>query len=350
MTYCNSAPSTDKVRTSLKNSSQEVAGQIELKRNQIPSADQHVPIERDTEGYELLEIVLTKQKRRRGRPRRGEPDKEKNKRKEHVQLSERERELVKADLHDGKSVRSLALKYHVSPGTVSNIAKETKPPGKRGGHVYEKITPAASVVMTQQILEDPLTSACVLKETLGKMDIHVAESTINHHLNSSRMEEHQCPIFSVKRLRVHEEARASDATKHARVEYVERFVQAQADGRMFIYIDETSFNMFEFRKMGRSPLGTRCIVRRRRVKAQSLTAITAICEYTGILHVTFVDGTVDNAVFQLFLLSLIEKLQTFTHESCVFVMDNVALHKTDEVKALMTEKNYSQLFTAPNSC
>jgi hypothetical protein len=344
------APSIDKVRTKLKDASRIIEEQVETFRTGVPAAEESAEAKVDPSELDLLVLPLHKEKRRRGRPSKEQQNQGKKKKKEYVTLTERERDLLKDDFREGKSVKFLADKYGVATGTVSKIGRETDKPKRRGGHVYEKITQAASVLMTDSILDDPTTTSSELQAKLGDIGIHVAQSTINHHLNSARMEQHRCPVFSLKRLRVHEEARASEQTKEARIDYVNRFMEARAGGKMFVYIDETSFNTFEYCTMGRSPVGQRCIIRRRRVKTESITAITAICEYTGVLQVTFVDGPVDNAVFRVFLLSLIQKLQTFIKESCVFVMDNVALHKTANVRALMNEKNYTPLYTAPNSC
>ncbi|KAH7826326.1 putative DDE superfamily endonuclease [Monocercomonoides exilis] len=87
-----------------------------------------------------------------------------------------------------------------------------------------------------------------------------------------------------------------------------------------------------------------------KTKVETVTAITAICEFFGITHVTFADGTVNDQSFRVFLLSPMEKLQIFDKSSCVFVMDNVGLHKSKKVTDLISSKNYEVLNTAPNSC
>jgi hypothetical protein len=49
------------------------------------------------------------------------------------------------------------------------------------------------------------------------------------------------------------------------------------------------------------------------------------------VHATFVDGPVNEVVFQAFLFSAMQTIQTLTKESCVLVMDNVSFHKTEAV-------------------
>ncbi|KAH7820261.1 putative DDE superfamily endonuclease [Monocercomonoides exilis] len=122
------------------------------------------------------------------------------------------------------------------------------------------------------------------------------------------------------------------------------------EGRTFVHIDETGFNTLELRTEGRSPVGKRCIQYREKAKIETVTAITAISELSGIEHVTFVEGSVNDQCFRVFLLSLMKKLQSHGKESFLLVMDNVGLHKTEAVINLITSKNYGILYTAPNSC
>ncbi|KAH7831894.1 putative DDE superfamily endonuclease [Monocercomonoides exilis] len=122
------------------------------------------------------------------------------------------------------------------------------------------------------------------------------------------------------------------------------------EGRTFVSIDETGFNTLELRTECRSPVGKRCIQYREKAKIETVTAITAISELSGIEHVTFVEGSVNDQSFRVFLLSLMEKLQSHGRESFLLVMDNVGLHETEAVINLITSKNYGILYTAPNSC
>lgn len=344
-------PSADRIRSNMRRSEEGIAQILAEKSATVPPADlvEFRPVPQgETDAMLMLPQPV---KRKRGRPTRVQLRIEPRHPRKYVQLTPEMRRLLRADHEDGKTNRELAEKYNISTSTVSAIINEPAPPKPRGGAVYERITPQASKIMADLIVEDPTVTAKELSDAVKNVCAkQPAVSSICHHLRSERMVQHGCPVFSMKRLRVHQDERASDATKEQRKEYVKRFITLDEEGRMFIYIDETGFQALELLKRGRSPVGTRCISHRRKVKTDTVTAITAISEVYGVVHVTFVEGSVNEQVFQVFLLSLMEKLQQFTKEPFVFVMDNVGFHKTEDVKETIRDRNYSILYTAPNSC
>ena len=211
---------------------------------------------------------------------------------------------MKIDLDDGMSLSKAAAKFGVSPTTAGKIRKNSAQPRSRGGPVYRKLNQDASRLLTDQVMQDKFVPARRLVEVLHEHGIDVHDSSVCRHLKSPIMEQHGCPRFSVKRVVVREEARYSQRTLELRKEFVKSYQQLRRSGCPFVFVDESSFNCFENRTYGRSPLGTRCIDRRRRVKMNNLTAITAICDLIGVIHVTFVEGSVCDAVFRVFLTSL----------------------------------------------
>ncbi|KAK2943101.1 putative DDE superfamily endonuclease [Blattamonas nauphoetae] len=338
--------SQDFIRTSLKRSKDELTRLLSERIDAVPVANEPAQLVRQ-DPHEFAEYPPPT-KRKRGRPTQ-RPAAEK--RRKYTILTERERGLVRDEIREGKTYESISEKWKVSLGTVSNITAGKQAAGPRGGAVFRKITPDMSREMSNALLDNPLLKGSQLKTLIGeKHDTSVAVSTINSHLKSNKMVEHGCPRFSVKKVEIMQLERNSEETKTARQEYLQRYATTFSQGGFAVFIDETSFNKTCFQQQGRSPLGQRCIQKVRRLQTENLTAITAISDAWGVVHVTWVQGTVSALEFQHFLVSLFEALQRRTNESCTLIMDNVGLHKTQEVKDLIRSKNYTSLYTAPNSC
>lgn len=103
-------------------------------------------------------------------------------------------------------------------------------------------------------------------------------------------------------------------------------------GFSFVFIDETPFSQREYCTRGRAASGKRAIRRESTIKFTSLTAITAIMQNRGVVHIKYVSGSVDAGVFSLFLRELNDILVQNELSSYIFVLDNCAIHKTAEVK------------------
>ena len=84
--------------------------------------------------------------------------------------------------------------------------------------------------------------------------------------------------------------------------------------------------------------------------SKPITAITAICDSFGVIHTTFVLGSVDTLVFQDFLITLFGRLRELSNEPVIIVMDNVGFHNTEQIKAMITSSRHTHLATPPNSC
>jgi len=157
--------------------------------------------------------------------------------------------------------------------------------------------------------------------------------------------------YTLKRKYLHEPARHSEATLDQRVRYVQEYRTQKTTGKLFVFIDESPWAVNSYRLRGRAKRGRRCIVERRRPKpSRWITAITAISDAHGVIHSTFVVGTVDGIIFMNFLVTLFGRLRELRTGSVVLIMDNVGFHNTDEVTTLIADAGHYHLNTAQNSC
>jgi len=341
--------SSEVIRTNTSNSEREIAALLVERLSELPRAsDTIIPVQGPVTFPPSTLVQATLPKRGPGRPKK--TDSQIQRRRYRV-LTTRERELLKADLESGMGHQNAADKYQVSLGTVSNIEKAITIPKPRGGEVYRKLTPEASKLLSKTVLGDKFVTANQLVAVLHEQGVDVHKSSVNRHLRSPIMQIHGCPRFSVKRVRTQEDNRNSPEVLRFRKEFVATYQTLRRTGSPFIFLDESSFNCMENRYEGRSPIGVRCINRRRRVKINNITAITAISDLLGIIHVTFVEGKVDDSVFKLFLTSLLGNLQIkLNNEPVVIVMDNASIHKTQGVQDVIQSANHKLLFNAPWSC
>ncbi|KAA6375252.1 MAG: hypothetical protein EZS28_029221 [Streblomastix strix] len=243
--------------------------------------------------------------------------------------------------------------FGVSRQTVYNILEEEAGENKRkkrGGPVYQKISPQMSIQMANMIIEDPAISAKSIKEQIqAEDDVNLSVSHINRHLRDG-ITRHVICKFTIKKLRVHEDARDSDETKQDRIRYIDAYYKLKLTGSEFIFIDESSFEELELRNKGRSTIGTPAIQHRAKRQVIHVSAITAVCATYGVLHVTFVQGSCNSETYVLFLDSLQEEIDRKQLNACVLVMDNSPIHHTAEVQKKLTKFKNLILFTAKWSC
>lgn len=56
----------------------------------------------------------------------------------------------------------------------------------------------------------------------------------------------------------------------------------------------------------------------------------------GILSVTVVEGSVTGDVYEEFIAKLLEKMQPYPGSNSVLIMDNAKIHKTDELREMVS--------------
>ena len=111
-----------------------------------------------------------------------------------------------------------------------------------------------------------------------------------------------------------------------------------------VYVDETSFNLWQTPSRGWLKPGMRVDMPNQR--GRSITMIGAVSTLRGLFHAhTFAESNTTET-FIKFLVALRQKCEG---RDCVVVMDNLSVHKTVAVRELFN-KRFSQIFLPPHSC
>ena len=111
-----------------------------------------------------------------------------------------------------------------------------------------------------------------------------------------------------------------------------------------IYLDETVFTFSTFRSKGWANRRDRIKVDDSRVKVQTLALIAAISEDGGLIDYWVHPRAINTEVYVAFVQNLSEKLGG---NDFVLFLDNLALHKTKEVKILFDMLNITKIFNVP---
>lgn len=158
----------------------------------------------------------------------------------------------------------------------------------------------------------------------------MAASTMSAHLRSKEMKSAMSREFTVKRAEFVHNARNTDQVKEARIAFIKAYSEAEREGQILVVIDETHFNSRDFRRQGRSPRGSRCVIARQSTSMRGITAISAVARNFGILHIMFIIGSVKTRSFLHFLLQLQEKERAMNNLRTTWIMDNAPTHKSRE--------------------
>ncbi|KAA6365453.1 MAG: hypothetical protein EZS28_039020 [Streblomastix strix] len=293
----------------------------------------------------------------RGRPKKQATNqvqklnKDGSQRKKYVLLTNQQEENIKLlDSQDNISVIELSLAFHVTPQTIRNILKRVGEKLKRGGLVYQKITPKISRIISEEITKNVNISGAKLSVKILQMtQVKLHGYSINHHLRYG-MIKNNFPLYSMKKIETHELSSNDDQIKDQRVEYVNTYRLLKVTGVDFIFIDEICFNLNQLRSRGRAPICQRCIVRRKSRKIEHLSCIIAISYRHRLIHATFVEGSVDQIIYCIFVTSLLKKIEQLGIISKSFVMDNCSIHKIQSVQELLNASKVQIIYTPPFSC
>jgi transposase len=113
-----------------------------------------------------------------------------------------------------------------------------------------------------------------------------------------------------------------------------------------IFLDETGMSTSMRLRRGRAPAGQRAFLPVHAIRSQNYSVAAAMSE-GGIVHFKVYRGAYNRERFSEFLVELILKLTEQGKANCIFVMDNVAFHKSAEITSLIRAHGHVPEFLPP---
>lgn len=245
-------------------------------------------------------------------------------------------------------VREVCSRFKISTSTAYNINKACgRPPKKRGGAMYVKLTADIGKIIEDSLKADPtLTLKKLTANIRAEKGISISPSTIGKYLrnNTLRVEQHS---FKVKRLFLFEQERNTEEALASRTDYIYKCFSYQGSGVTFIYVDEAQFCVVD--QPPREPnttISSRSASRRK--KRFAVNVLTAVSSKDGLLHSTFTQAPVDGGKFFVFMQELVALLKTDMFRYAV-VMSSSPTHNTESVNGLLNAYHIDAIYTAQMS-
>lgn len=256
--------------------------------------------------------------------------------------------LIRLTQSEGKTIREAAKMAGINENTARSIICGYRRNGTllnlpRGGNNKIKITSHSLEKIEQLVESNPQATLKQIKHDLEISNIFLSISSISTALAKL--------CITVKKCHTEIDRVNTPLTIANRRNYALNFVNcAPTDMRKCIYIDESGFNLHLHRAQARSKKGTRAKIILPTIRGRNVTLIAAMSS-SGILHTKIIDGSTCNGQkFNTF----IEDLVSLLHENADmngawFIMDNAKIHKTGELKDIISASSYELHFLSPYS-
>lgn len=148
-----------------------------------------------------------------------------------------------------------------------------------------------------------------------------------------------CRLLTLKKLHSISETMNSASNKKLRRNYVLKLLQLEAEDRALVWIDETNFNLFCSRSMGRSVKGTRARAVMVSSKGRNLHIIGGL-RATGLLGFTMKRGSYTSDQCNQWMRGLLLQLQSDGVRNPVIVCDNAPCHS--RLETVFLEDNFKE--------
>ena len=173
----------------------------------------------------------------------------------------------------------------------------------------------------------------------------VSLETISRALHGKRMEDLVGRDYSLKMGSFRSSSANNDVNKERRIQVMAELYKYISQGRIWVSIDETHWEVNSRRKRAWSKVGqkafTNFIPRR-----TEFSSITAIDERGYVASCLVVKGPVNADVFTDFFTKLVNQ---YKNESAVFFLDNASVHDKEELKRIGEDDKHAVVFNAPYS-
>jgi transposase len=165
------------------------------------------------------------------------------------------------------------IPYRTAYGWLMNGGQPLK---RRGGNTTSKLNAQHVETMVSWLEWNPqLTLSAIRDRIEDEMGVVVTIQTVSNRLDGS--------LITLKKVHNLPVGVNTAANKLLRRDYIAQLLQLTGANKIIVYVDETNFNLFCRRTVGRALRGNRSVVRLPNSKGPNLQIIGAITS-TGLLH------------------------------------------------------------------
>ena len=199
-----------------------------------------------------------------------------------------------------------------------NLFQEDK---RRGGNKQpEKVTEAVVLLMIEAVEENAQVTLQQIKELLEiRINLTISTSTIGRHLEGRG--------FSVKKIYHLTDKMNLMVNKIKRKEYVEKLLEAMAEEKFIVFVDESNVNLFVRRTQGRARKGKRALIALPASKGPNLHMVAGV-SLRGLHHFETKRGPFTLCAAQNWLSEMVTELseEGIPETSLAVVVDNAPVH------------------------
>lgn len=259
-----------------------------------------------------------------------------------------EREKIIAAYCSGMSMSTLAVAFNCNNTTIYRIVNNYKLSGelksqKKGGNNKEKFTQEMEIEIKEQIRNDCSITLKKLQDILyEKYGVLCGVSTIHRKIENFS--------YSYKRVKLITVARNSEQQIQKRFDDSMEWSNTVAphDGNNLIFLDEVGFNVSMRCKYGRSKRGSSPLQHTQSIRSRNISVCCAMTK-NEILIFKRQSCAFNTETFSSFINELIELLEQRDLKNMVFIMDNVAFHKSPICTELIISAGHDIKFLPPYS-
>jgi transposase len=134
-------------------------------------------------------------------------------------------------------------------------------------------------------------------------------------------------FYTLKKLEACPADRNRDDVKQQRKDYARWFLEIAilSPRIIYMYIDESGFNVWTQRAYGRAPVGSRAVRTVSGQRGENLTLILAVSPQRGVEHFKFRTGGTNSEAMKEFFSELTGMVGL--ENRCIFILDNAPCHR-----------------------
>ncbi|KAG0435244.1 hypothetical protein DMUE_4816, partial [Dictyocoela muelleri] len=268
------------------------------------------------------------------------------KKKNDMISNEKRKNLIKKVTEDGFNVKDAAFLVDVNYQAATNVIrlykKESRVIKKKTGKASnKKITEEINNFVEELIEINPLITILQIREKIeNKFSISLSLESIRRIICALKI--------TLKKISYTSTNINSESSKSKRQLYAQNFMNIE-DTFVKIFIDESGFNLYLRRTLGRSSRGNPASAIVPSTRGTNISLISAITDNVVLFATTFV-GSVNSDKFIIFFDQLIEKCnQKLIFNNCIFILDNAKIHHSHITKNFFNEKRVNVMFLSPYS-